>query len=336
MHRGPPPQDLPWPSRTGTAPPALSSSPRDFEVAASDDSELAGTEGEETPFVDTRLVKEEARLKTKSVAGIVLKQKQEVVTKSAADILHDQHREHYSCLFVSFQIVLRFNGCVTNKGNMRTYKNARGEGCVFNVELTDEEGLISPPNFRVLRSRQPCLAELLLGQTAEEAMTPIESTFSLDLASKLDWCVFSYWLFWSDQCDMVKNANFFGQTRGTATGMRYTSRIAAYKVCWSSGLRGVSFIFSADNVLQMIMLEGAKATTETVDALRIGSYKGKEKEVSQEREELNNEREKVSSYGRLASELVTKTQVSWSLGRPDLLLRWSLEAHVSVFEWPSG
>lgn len=28
---------------------------------------------------------------------------------------------------------------VTNKGNMRTYKNARGEGCVFNVELTDEE-----------------------------------------------------------------------------------------------------------------------------------------------------------------------------------------------------
>lgn len=28
---------------------------------------------------------------------------------------------------------------VTNKGTMRTYKNARGEGCVFNVELTDED-----------------------------------------------------------------------------------------------------------------------------------------------------------------------------------------------------
>lgn len=28
---------------------------------------------------------------------------------------------------------------VTGKGNMRTYKNARGEGCVFNVELTDED-----------------------------------------------------------------------------------------------------------------------------------------------------------------------------------------------------
>lgn len=28
---------------------------------------------------------------------------------------------------------------VTSKGNMRTYRNARGEGCVFNVELTDED-----------------------------------------------------------------------------------------------------------------------------------------------------------------------------------------------------
>lgn len=28
---------------------------------------------------------------------------------------------------------------VTSKGTMRTYKNARGEGCVFNVELTDED-----------------------------------------------------------------------------------------------------------------------------------------------------------------------------------------------------
>lgn len=28
---------------------------------------------------------------------------------------------------------------VTSKGIMRTYKNARGEGCVFNVELTDED-----------------------------------------------------------------------------------------------------------------------------------------------------------------------------------------------------
>lgn len=28
---------------------------------------------------------------------------------------------------------------VTNKGNLRTYRNAKGEGHVFNVELTDED-----------------------------------------------------------------------------------------------------------------------------------------------------------------------------------------------------
>ena len=28
---------------------------------------------------------------------------------------------------------------LTNKGNLRTYKNNRGEGHVFNVELTDED-----------------------------------------------------------------------------------------------------------------------------------------------------------------------------------------------------
>lgn len=28
---------------------------------------------------------------------------------------------------------------VTSKGTMYNYKNARGDGCVFNVELTDED-----------------------------------------------------------------------------------------------------------------------------------------------------------------------------------------------------
>lgn len=28
---------------------------------------------------------------------------------------------------------------VTSKANLRPYRNARGEGCVFSVELTDEE-----------------------------------------------------------------------------------------------------------------------------------------------------------------------------------------------------
>jgi replication factor A1 len=40
---------------------------------------------------------------------------------------------------------------VTNKGNLRTYKNARGEGCVFNVELTDED-VSTPANAHIFRA----------------------------------------------------------------------------------------------------------------------------------------------------------------------------------------
>jgi ssDNA-binding replication factor A large subunit len=40
---------------------------------------------------------------------------------------------------------------VTNKGNLRTYKNARGEGCVFNVELTDED-VSALANVLILRA----------------------------------------------------------------------------------------------------------------------------------------------------------------------------------------
>jgi len=46
-------------------------------------------------------------------------------------------------------------------------------------------------------------------QTAEEAMTPIESTFSLDVASKLDWCVFFYLLFCSDRCSNLRRHIYF-------------------------------------------------------------------------------------------------------------------------------
>jgi hypothetical protein len=33
---------------------------------------------------------------------------------------------------------------VNARGNLRTYKNVRGEGCVFNVELMDED--VSSPH----------------------------------------------------------------------------------------------------------------------------------------------------------------------------------------------
>ncbi|KAK9198750.1 hypothetical protein WN944_013936 [Citrus x changshan-huyou] len=85
--------------------------------------------------------------------GIVLKPKQEMVAKSAAQILRDQNgnmapaarlamtrRVHPLVSLNPYQGNWTIKVRVTSKGNMRTYKNARGEGCVFNVELTDEDG----------------------------------------------------------------------------------------------------------------------------------------------------------------------------------------------------
>ncbi|KAI7742140.1 hypothetical protein M8C21_032185 [Ambrosia artemisiifolia] len=86
-------------------------------------------------------------------AGIVLKPKQEVVTKSAAQIIHEQNgnmaptarmsmtrRVHPLASLNPYQGNWTIKVRLTAKGTMRHYKNARGEGCVFNVELTDEDG----------------------------------------------------------------------------------------------------------------------------------------------------------------------------------------------------
>ncbi|XP_024973030.1 replication protein A 70 kDa DNA-binding subunit B [Cynara cardunculus var. scolymus] len=86
-------------------------------------------------------------------AGILLKPKQEVITKSAAQIINEQNgnmapsarmamtrRVHPLASLNPYQGNWTIKVRLTSKGNMRTYKNARGEGCVFNVELTDEDG----------------------------------------------------------------------------------------------------------------------------------------------------------------------------------------------------
>ncbi|PPD97284.1 hypothetical protein GOBAR_DD05675 [Gossypium barbadense] len=96
----------------------------------------------------------EARYEAKAdVSGIILKPKQEIVSKSAAQIVHEQRanmapssrmamtrRVHPLVSLNPYQGNCMIKVRLTSKGNMRTYKNARGEGCVFNVELTDEDG----------------------------------------------------------------------------------------------------------------------------------------------------------------------------------------------------
>ncbi|GAU36036.1 hypothetical protein TSUD_208060 [Trifolium subterraneum] len=96
--------------------------------------------------------KEDVVVKTESAAGIVLKPKQDVVSKSAAQIVREQHANSAPARLAMTRRVRplvslnpymggwTIKVSVTSKGTMRTYKNARGEGCVFNVELTDEDG----------------------------------------------------------------------------------------------------------------------------------------------------------------------------------------------------
>ncbi|KAF5730186.1 replication protein A 70 kDa DNA-binding subunit B [Tripterygium wilfordii] len=85
--------------------------------------------------------------------SILLKPKKEMVTKSAAQIVHEQHqnmapvarmamtrRVHPLISLNPYQGIWTIKVRLTSKGTLRTYKNARGEGCVFNVELTDEDG----------------------------------------------------------------------------------------------------------------------------------------------------------------------------------------------------
>nr|CAB3501598.1 unnamed protein product [Digitaria exilis] len=82
---------------------------------------------------------------------VVLKPKQDL--KSASQIVNEQRgnaapaarlsmtrRVHPLISLNPYQGNWIIKVRVTSKGNLRTYKNARGEGCVFNVELTDEDG----------------------------------------------------------------------------------------------------------------------------------------------------------------------------------------------------
>ncbi|XP_058737280.1 subtilisin-like protease SBT1.1 [Vicia villosa] len=49
--------------------------------------------------------------------------------------------------------------------------------------------------------------------------------------------------------NVVQNANIFGLAKGSATGMRRTSRIAAYKVCWLSGCANSDLLAAMDQAV---------------------------------------------------------------------------------------
>ncbi|KAL9243304.1 hypothetical protein vseg_017206 [Gypsophila vaccaria] len=85
--------------------------------------------------------------------GILLKPKHDTFAKSAAQIIHEQtqnmapaarmsmtRRVHPLASLNPYQGSWTIKVRVTSKGSMRSYRNARGEGNVFNVELTDEDG----------------------------------------------------------------------------------------------------------------------------------------------------------------------------------------------------
>ncbi|KAJ4767487.1 Replication protein A 70 kDa DNA-binding subunit A [Rhynchospora pubera] len=118
-------------------------------VASSFDSEIKSEVKKEAEMENeaTKLKKEEA------APSIVLKPKQETVVKSAMQIVKEERgnaapaarlsmtrRVHPLVSLNPYQGNWTIKVRVTNKGNLRTYRNAKGEGHVFNVELTDEDG----------------------------------------------------------------------------------------------------------------------------------------------------------------------------------------------------
>ncbi|KAF3326285.1 replication protein A DNA-binding subunit B-like protein [Carex littledalei] len=118
-------------------------------VASSLDSEIKSEVKEE-------MVMEKETIKVSKQGAeplIVLKPKQEMNVKSATQIVKEERgnaapaarlsmtrRVHPLVSLNPYQGNWTIKVRVTNKGNLRTYRNARGEGHVFNVELTDEDG----------------------------------------------------------------------------------------------------------------------------------------------------------------------------------------------------
>nr|KYP76924.1 Subtilisin-like protease [Cajanus cajan] len=84
--------------------------------------------------------------------------------------------------------------------------------------------------------------------------------------------------------NMVSDAGFFGLARGSASGMRYTSRIAAYKVCWRLGCANSDILAAidqavADGVDVLSLSLGGTAKAFYNDSIAIASFGATQKGV---------------------------------------------------------
>lgn len=84
--------------------------------------------------------------------------------------------------------------------------------------------------------------------------------------------------------NIVSNASFFGLAHGSASGMRYTSRIAAYKVCWRLGCANSDILAAidqavADGVDVLSLSLGGIAKPYYNDSIAIASFGATQKGV---------------------------------------------------------
>ncbi|EOA39736.1 hypothetical protein CARUB_v10008379mg [Capsella rubella] len=84
--------------------------------------------------------------------------------------------------------------------------------------------------------------------------------------------------------DMVRKASYFGQAKGLATGMRFTSRIAAYKACWAIGCANTDVIAAIDKAISdgvdVISLSlGGSSRPFYVDPIAIAGFGAMQKNI---------------------------------------------------------
>ncbi|KAF9668880.1 hypothetical protein SADUNF_Sadunf14G0049400 [Salix dunnii] len=84
--------------------------------------------------------------------------------------------------------------------------------------------------------------------------------------------------------NLVEKASFYGLANGSAAGMRYTARIAAYKTCWPSGCANTDLLAAidqavADGVDVLSLSLGGSAKPFYSDSIAIASFGAVQKGV---------------------------------------------------------